>query len=294
MRKIRARMTVPDNDPTAATSEKLNRRVFVGISSAAAIAASAPAGAQEELGHPHPPLVAENDPAITVDHVQLQSAGATVPAYGAWPVGATAGTPSVVVIMHIWGVDTSIRDFVRRLAKAGFAAIAPDLYARFDAPSGDGVTDSSVFRPYAQRLERPVWLGDVRAAAQWLATKFPTTKTAIVGFCMGGKLALTAAIEEGSLFELVVPFYGSPADLDPKSIHIPVCGSYGGRDTGIPADSVRAFAAALTVPNDIRIYDEAGHAFFDDQRKSYVASAAADAWERSIACFHKYLTGGKT
>ena len=117
-------MTLPDDDPTAATSEKLNRRVFVGISGAAAIAASAPAGAQEELGHPHPPLVAENDPAITVDHFQLQSEGATIPAYAAWPVGAGAGTPSVVVIMHIWGVDTSIRDFVRRLAKTGFAAIA--------------------------------------------------------------------------------------------------------------------------------------------------------------------------
>jgi len=271
-----------------ATSERLNRRVFVGIA-AAGLAAPAATLAEQELTKPQPPLVSEDDPAISVEHVKLNLADATVPAYAAFPKGATAATPSVVVIMHVWGVDSSIRDVVRRLAKAGFAAIVPDLYARFNAPSGDGATDSAVFRAFAMRLERNVWLGDVRAAERWLAAKFSATKTAILGFCMGGKLALIAAIEEGNLFAVVAPFYGDIAGLDPKAIHIPLCGSYGGRDTGIPAANVRAFAAALTVSNDVRIYDNAGHAFFDDQRKSYVASAAADAWPRTIAFFTKYL-----
>lgn len=282
----------PEIDPTRALSPELNRRVFVAISTGATIAVSARAAAQEELGRPHPPLVAETDPAIATEHVSLQRGESTVAAYAAWPVSAGAHTPSVVVIMHLWGVDESIRDFVRRLAKAGFAAIAPDLYSRFGAPSGDDVSDYTVFRPYAARLERDVWLGDVRAAAQWLSQKFPGTKIAITGFCMGGKLALVAAINEGELFAVVAPFYGDTAGLDPTAIHIPLCGSYGGRDTGIPAENVRAFAAALTVPNDVRVYDEAGHAFFDDQRKSYVASAASDAWTRTIACFNKYLAGG--
>jgi carboxymethylenebutenolidase len=286
-------METPEIDPTNAVSAKLNRRVFVAISTGATIAASAPVGAQEELGRPHPPLVAENDPAIATEHVRLQRGDATVAGYAAWPASAGPRTPSVVVIMHLWGVDSQIRDVVRRLAKAGFAAIAPDLYSRFGAPSGDGVTDSTIFRPYAMRLERDVWLGDVRAAAQWLSTKFPGTKIGITGFCMGGKLALIAAIEEGELFSVVAPFYGDVAGLDPKTLHIPICGSYGGRDTGIPPDKVRAFVAALTVPNDVRVYDEAGHAFFDDERKSYVASAAADAWTRTLTCFNKYLAGGK-
>ncbi len=56
--------------------------------------------------------------------------------------------------MHVWGVDASIRDIVRRYAKAGFAAIAPDLYARFGAPNGDGATDYTIFRPYSQKLDR--------------------------------------------------------------------------------------------------------------------------------------------
>jgi carboxymethylenebutenolidase len=191
--------------------------------------------------------------------------------------------------MHLWGVDAQIRDVVRRFAKAGFAAIAPDLYARFGAPSGDDATDSAIFRPYAQRLDRKQWLSDVRAAVEWLHAKFPATKTGITGFCMGGRLVLIALTEEAQVFGAAAPFYGSVADIDPKAIHTPICGSYGARDTGIPAESVRAFAAALTVPHDFRIYDDAGHAFFDDQRPSYVASAAADAWKRTLAWFTQYL-----
>lgn len=286
-----ATMTAREPDPTAAPSPRFNRRLFMGISAAAATAVAAPASSQPELGRVHPPLVAADDPAIVVDRPTLDRPGATIPAYAAWPQRAGPGTPTVVVIMHVWGVDTSIRDFVRRLAKAGFAALAPDLYARFGAPSGDGATDFNLFVPYAKRLDRDQWLGDVRAAADWLREKFPGSKTAIVGFCMGGRLALVAAAQEGRLFELVAPFYGDVSAVDPKEIRIAVCGSYGGRDTGIPADKVRAFAAALAVPNDIKIYDEAGHAFFDDQRPSYVASAATDAWKRTIACFNQYLAG---
>jgi len=273
-------MAAREIDPTQPPSPP-SRRVFVGVTAAATVTASIPAQAQ--------PLPAEDDPSLTVAHVELSNAGATIPAYAAWPASAGARTPSVVVIMHLWGVDTSIREFVRRLAKAGFAAIAPDLYARLGAPNGDGVTDYTIFMPYAKRLDRDVWLGDVRAAQAWLAARFAGTKTALTGFCMGGKLALIAAEQTGKLFAVVAPFYGAVADVDPKAIVIPLCGSYGARDTGIPAADVRAFAAALTVPNDVKIYDEAGHAFMDDQRASYVASAADDAWRRLIACFHKYL-----
>jgi carboxymethylenebutenolidase len=277
-------------DPTHATSERLNRLSFVGIAGGAALAASAPpVSAQEALGRPHPPLVTENDPAIIAERVELDNAGAAIPSYAAWPAAAGAATPSVVVIMHLWGVDAQIRDVVRRFAKAGFAAIAPDLYARFGAPSGDDVTDSAIFRPYAQRLDRKQWLSDVRAAVEWLDAKFPTMKTGITGFCMGGRLVLIALTEEAKLFGAAAPFYGSVADIDPKAIGTPICGSYGARDTGIPAESVHAFAAALTVPHDFRIYDDAGHAFFDDQRPSYVASAAADAWTRTLAWFTQYL-----
>ncbi len=191
--------------------------------------------------------------------------------------------------MHIWGVDTSIRDVVRRFAKAGFAAIAPDLYTRYGAPSGDGATDFSEFRPYSHLLDRPTYNGDIRSAALWLKAKFPEAKLGITGFCMGGHIVLVEAIDNGDLFAAACPFYGSLDEIDPANVHIPICGNYGARDTSIPAGGVRSFRAALHVPNDIVIYDQAGHAFFDDQRASYVASAAEDAWSRTLAFFAKYL-----
>jgi carboxymethylenebutenolidase len=279
-------------DPMLAASPALNRRAFVGASAAAATLAASAAealGQQPALGQPHPPLVAENDPAISAEQTTLARPDAVLPAYAAWPTGAAQNTPSIVVIMHIWGVDTSIRDVVRRFAKAGFAAIAPDLYGRFEAPSGDGATDSSIFRPYARRLDRAQYDGDIRAAADWLRAKFPKTKTGITGFCMGGHIVLLAASDDAGIFSAACPFYGSPKEVDPAGLRVPVCGSYGARDQSIPADEVRTFFAALKVPSELKIYDNAGHAFFDDQRPSYVAAAAADAWARTLDFFHKYL-----
>jgi carboxymethylenebutenolidase len=278
-------------DPTQAPTPEVKRRVFVGsMALAGAAAASATAFAQQPtLGQVHPPLEPENDPAITVERPQLKLPDATVDAYAASPATANAQTPSVVVIMHVWGVDTSIRDCVRRLAKAGYAAIAPDLYARFNAPSGDGATDFTIFRPYAQRLERAQYAGDIRAAAGWLTTKFSHTKVGIMGFCMGGRIVLLQTIDNAGLFAAACPFYGPLKDVEPARVRVPVCGSYGARDTSIPADDVRAFFSELTVPHELKIYDNAAHAFFDDQRASYVASAAEDAWKRTLAWFSAHL-----
>jgi carboxymethylenebutenolidase len=289
----REEMNELETDPTRSTSPELNRRAFVGLTAAATAgitgAARASAQTQGALGEPHPPLVPENHPAITVERVSLRRPDGTVPSYAAWPVRALANVGSVVVIQHIWGVDESIRDVVRRLAAAGYAAIAPDLYSRFGAPSGDGVTDIDVFRPYAKDLDRKQYDGDIRAAALWLTTKFPQSKVGVMGFCMGGHIALIQALDNADVFAVVAPFYGSLGGIDPLAMQMPVCGSYGARDTSIPQDDVRAFRDALRVANDIRVYNTAGHAFFDDQRASYVPAAAVDAWKRTLDCFKKYL-----
>lgn len=281
-----------DVDPTRATGLDVARRSFVGLAAAATAGAGSIARALAQpassMGQTHAPLVPENDPAISTERVTLSVDGANVDAYAALPKPSDERTPSVVVVMHIWGVDTSIRDVVRRFAKAGHAAIAPDLYSRLGAPSGDGSSDVGTFRPYARQLDAKAYVADLRAGADWLAARSASTRTGIMGFCMGGHIALETAAATSNRFAAVCPFYGAPKGVDPTAIVIPVCGSYGARDTSIPADDVLAFAAALTVPHDIRIYDDAGHAFFDDQRSSYVASAAADAWTRTIAFLEKY------
>ncbi|MBV8373206.1 MAG: dienelactone hydrolase family protein [Candidatus Eremiobacteraeota bacterium] len=279
-------------NPNAATSPAVRRATFVGLTAGATTALGAAvkglAQTAPPMGQTHPPLVAEDDPRIATAQAQLAVGNTTISAYAAWPARSGPATPSMVVAMHVWGVDTSIRDCVRRFAKSGVAAIAPDLYGRFGAPSGDGRSDSDAFRAFATRLERAQYVADLVAGDTWLKAKFPETKTGIVGFCMGGHIALATAVDAGARFVAVFPFYGSVDGIAADSLHIPVCGSYGARDTGIPAAEVRAFAAALAVPHDIRIYDEAGHAFFDDQRARYVPSAAQDAWKRTLAFLATY------
>jgi carboxymethylenebutenolidase len=269
----------------------MNRREFAGIAAGAAATVSMPsrAAAQAELGKPHPPLVPEDDPSIVVERVALRRPDGVVNAYAVYPKSVQSNTPGVVITMHLWGVDAQIRDTARRYARAGYMCIAPDLYSRMNPPSGDGSTDAATFRPLASQLQRKQYDGDLRAGALYLQTKAPQAKIGVTGFCMGGHLALIQAIDNGDIFAGVAPFYGAVKDIDPAEIHIPVCGSYGEKDQSIPAEDVRTWRGLLRVPNDVRIYPTAGHAFFDDTRSSYVASAADDAWKRTITFFKDTL-----
>jgi carboxymethylenebutenolidase len=277
-------------DPTRSTDPRVKRGTFVGMAAGAVTAAATSiASAQDEFGKPHPPIVPEDDPAISVQQVELRRPDGGISAYYAQPRDTRADTPGVVLVMHIWGVDQSMRDAARRFAKAGFAAMVPNLYARLGAPSGDGVSDIQVFRPYAQKLQPAQVDGDLRAAALWLQTAHPRGKVAVGGFCMGGAIALRQAVVNDDVFAADAVWYGNVANVDASKVRIPIVGSYGERDTSIPPDTVRAFRKALRGPNDIVIYPTAGHAFFDDQRASYVEPAAVDSWKRAIAFLTKYL-----
>ncbi len=299
-------------NPADATSPSVNRRAFVALSAAAAAGAATlgPALAQEaQLGKIHPPLVAEDDPAITAGWISLPRPDKVIRAYTAVPKNAGPTTPGVVIAMHIWGVDTSIRDCARRYAKAGYVAIAPDLYDRLGAPSGDGATDYKPFAEIASKLVDSQVDGDLSAAAQWIRNAHPHGKIGVTGFCMGGGICLRQTVDS-PVFAAASVFYGKvryatggpPGSNEgpitrmalayADEIRIPVCGNFGERDTSIRGDDVRALARklhALGIRSDIKVYPEAGHAFFDDQRDSYVASAATDAWGRTQAFFAKYL-----
>jgi len=261
----------------------IKRGAFVGLAAGAAVGASiGNASAQVQR-------VPEDDPTISVSTLDIRRPDTVVSAYSAQPRSVRPSTPGIVVVMHIWGVDESMREVVRAFAKAGFAAVAPDLYARFGAPSGERAQDSTKFLPFAQKLDKAQVDGDIRAAALWLKSQHPQGKVGVTGFCMGGAIALRQAIDNDDVFSADAVWYGKPGDTDPAKIHMPLLGSYGERDTSIPPDSVRAFRKALRAPNDIVIYPTAGHAFFDHTRPSYVEPAAVDAWKRTIAFFTKYL-----
>jgi carboxymethylenebutenolidase len=270
-------------DPTRPTDERLKRGTFVVLSAAAAVATTVAHAEAAGLTR-----IAENDPQIVAEHTQVSTDDGTIGAYVAAPRDASAKTPGIVLVMHVWGVDDTIRDGARRLAKAGFNVVAPNLFARFGAPSGDGLTDYTIIRPFSAKLDRKQYNGDIVAAARYL-TERSKAKIGITGFCLGGRVALEQTIDNPSLFSASAPFYGAVKDIDPSRVTTPICGSYGERDTSIPPDGVRAFFAALKVPNEVKIYDEAGHAFCDEDRGSYVPSAAVDAWARTIAFLRAHV-----
>ena len=300
-------------DPTAATSPAFNRRSFVGLSAGIAAVASTAGAAlaqSDGFGAPHAPIVAEDDPAIAVSRPPVRYGARTIDSYYASPKSAGPATPGVVVVQAIWGIDAQLRDVVRRLAKAGYIAIAPDLYTGLGAPSGDGATDFTPFRDVSAKLADDQVDADIAAAADFIrgGAGGKAERLGVIGFCMGGAITLRQAVDNAKRFSAAAVYYGkvrygttsnngaiTPIALSYASeIGTPVVGSWGARDTSILAADVLALdsdLAALKKPHDFKVYDEAGHAFFDDTRSSYVATAATDAWTRTLAHFSKYLNG---
>jgi carboxymethylenebutenolidase len=304
---------MPDlTDPTRATNPALKRRLFVGLSAGVAtLAGPAAALAADafEFGKPHPPIVPEDDPDLAVSKPPLQSSpGRTIESYAAAPKNASATTPGIVVVMHIWGVDNQIRDTVRRFAKAGYRTIAPNLYSALGAPSGDNTDNFEPFQPLAGKLADDTVDADLAAGASYLrgAQGGGARRLGVTGFCMGGSITLRQAVDHPELYQAAAVWYGkvrygttgnlgaiTPIALAyADEIKTPLLGSWGERDTSILADDVRALdrrLADLRKPHDLKVYASAGHGFFDDTRGSYDALAAADAWKRTLAWFNRYL-----
>jgi carboxymethylenebutenolidase len=319
---------MPDlTDPIRSTNPAFKRSVFVGISASAAalIGPAAALAADEGLGKPHPPLVAEDDPDIVVSTPQIgRYTGPTtkraIDAYYAAPRAATATTPGIVVVMQIWGVDAQTRDTVRRFAKAGYRTIAPNLYAGLGAPNGDGSTTFSDFQPMAAKLADEVVDEDLIDSAGYLTLAYDIEQTGgagglyrashikigVTGFCMGGSITLRQAVEYPQLYSAAAIWYGkvrygttgnngaiTPIALAyADELRTPLLGSWGERDTSILGDDVRALdhrLSELHKPHDLKVYPTAGHGFFDDTRSSYDAFAADDAWTRTLAWFARYL-----
>jgi carboxymethylenebutenolidase len=196
--------------------------------------------------------------------------------------------PAVVVIQEWWGLNEHIRDVARRFATQGFVALAPDLY------DGVSTTEPDEAQKLAMDLDRVAAVQEIDQAASFLQaqTYVAGEQVGVVGFCMGGGLALEAG-RVSETVGAVVAFYGRP--LEPPQaaeIQAPVLGLYGAEDGGIPVTDVEAMEAALNdagIANELHIYDGAGHAFFNDTRESYRPEAAEDAWQRTLTWFNEHL-----
>jgi len=244
--------------------------------------------------HTDPAGLAAGETTIATDQGNL-------PAYFARPGGA-GPFPIALVIEEIFGVHEYIKDTCRRLAKAGYLAVAPELYARIGDLSK--MTDvSAIVRDVISKTPDDQLLRDLDAAAAWAAQNHGDPKLLVVtGFCRGGRDTWLYAAHNPALKAAVAwygPVGGTPSSIQPHNaadvateLKAPLLGLYGGQDAGIPVADVRAAASKAVSAGKvvtIHVFDDAPHGFHADYRPSYRKADAEAGWQEMLQWFAKYL-----
>ncbi|MQY09678.1 dienelactone hydrolase family protein [Actinomadura macrotermitis] len=216
---------------------------------------------------------------------------------------ATPATRAVVVLQEAFGVNDHIQDIARRFAERGFLAVAPDLFHRNGAGTL-GYDQHAEAMPLIGAIGPDAIVTDVRAALGLLEEEgIDAGRTAVVGFCFGGRAAFTAATAIPGLGAAVV-FYGPGIAAGPhavldraKAIDAPLLLHVGAEDPTIPAEQVTAIQDALTAAGaDFvqHVYPGAGHAFACDARPHMYRDEPAElAWTRTHAFLDRHLPAGE-
>jgi carboxymethylenebutenolidase len=249
-----------------------------------------------------PQTITTDSKDLLAGEVKIPTNDAQIPAYRACPTKGRKPFPVVLVVQEIFGVHEHIKDICRRLAKAGYCAVAPELYARQGDVSKIQDVQEIITKVVSKVPDAQV-MSDLDAAAAWAVKKSSgsPSKLAITGFCWGGRIVWLYAAHNQSL-KAGAAWYGrlegDRAALTPKNpidyvgaLKAPIIGFYGGKDTGIPLESIERMRTALKVvddPSQIIVYPEAQHGFNADYRPSYNQEAAADAWKKMLEWFKKY------
>lgn len=225
---------------------------------------------------------------IVTEMVDLTADGRTTGGYLARPQ-APGTYPAVVVIQEWWGLESHIKSIADRFARAGFIAIAPDLYYGQVATEPDNALKLLM----SVRENWQAALNVIQAAIDVVLAHPAAGSTAVglTGFCMGGGLTWHGAAKLRGV-GAAVPFYGGGPEMSDEEvaqIHIPVLAIFGELDEGVSPAVAKARADQMDkagVAHQTIIYPNAHHAFFNDTRPVYKADAAADAWEKMTALFH--------
>jgi carboxymethylenebutenolidase len=237
---------------------------------------------------------------LTTGEVMIDVSGTKVPAFVARPQGKT-NLPVVLVIQEIFGVHEYIADTARRFAKAGYMAIAPELFIRQGDPTQYNVI-ADLQREVVMKVPDAQVMGDLDAMVTWArGNGGDTNKVAITGFCWGGRITWLYAAHSRNV-KAGVAWYGrlvgQASELQPKhpvdvatAINGPVLGLYGAADQGIPLDTVERMKTALkdgsaaAKKSEFVVYPDAPHAFHADYRPSFRQVPAEDGWKRCLDWF---------
>ena len=253
-------------------------------------AAVQPIQAQTAISTPADGLVA--------GEVSIAIRGRTLAAYRAMPAGGSS-LPTILLVHEIWSVHEYFRDLCRRLAKLGYLAIAPDLFARQGDVSRMQLDD---IRKVVATVPDEQVMADLDAAAEWAAAHGgDAARLGITGFCWGGRITWLYAAHSARV-KAGVAWYGPVAKpstpLTPRQpvdvaaeLKAPVLGLYGGADAGIPNDTVERMRAALAAagkPSEIVLYPDMPHAFHADYRPTFRTEAADDGWQRMLQWFARH------
>ena len=240
---------------------------------------------------------------LTVGEVTIDVKGYKMPAYRAMPAGKT-NLPVVLVLSEVFGVHEHIADVANRFARAGYLAIAPELFVR----QGDAQSYGELAKLIAEVVSKvpdAQVLGDLDATVAWAgANGGDLARVGVTGFCWGGRQTWLYAAHSKAI-KAGVAWYGrivgAQNELTPKNpidiagqLNGPVLGLYGEADTGIPLDGVEKMKTALAAGNanskasQFVVYKDAPHAFHADYRPSYRKEAADDGWKRCLAWFKQH------
>jgi carboxymethylenebutenolidase len=203
---------------------------------------------------------------------------------------AAAGGSAVLVIHEWWGLNDHIRTMARRLADAGYLALAVDLY------EGEVAEDRDTARKLVTRAREQTERGEenLSQALAYLRAELGAEKVGVIGWCFGGGWSLATALNEPDGIDATVIYYGRLVtdEAELAVLDSPILGIFGALDEGIPVATVREFEAALDSLGkeaSIHVYEGANHAFANPTGTRYQAEAAADAWARTLAFFAEHL-----
>jgi carboxymethylenebutenolidase len=282
-----------DDSRSTPSSGDLTRRGFVVTSLASGFAlATLPISAQ---------TITTDTNGLEAGEVKIPVKDGQIPAYRAQP--ASGGPfPMILVVQEIFGVHEHIKDICRRLAKLGYLAVAPELYARQgDVSKIENIGE--IISKVVSKVPDAQVMSDLDATVAWAkeSSKGDPARLGITGFCWGGRIVWLYAAHNPHL-KAGVACYGrlvsQPDELHPRNpidlvdkLNAPILGLYGGADRGIPVSSIEQMRAAVEKAGktaEIIVYPDTPHAFFADYRPSYRKEAAQDGWKRMLAWFKKY------
>ena len=288
-------MTAFDADLRSLSAQTtLSRRTVIATSLATGFALAAqPVAAQTTITTDTSGLIA--------GEVKIPTGDGEIPAYRAMP-SEGGPFPTILVVQEIFGVHEHIKDVCRRLAKFGYFALAPELYAR----QGDvsGLTNiQQIVSEVVSKVPDVQVMGDLDAAVAYAkgTGKADTARLGITGFCWGGRITWLYAAHNSSV-KAGVAWYGrlvgDSSALTPKhpvdvaaDLKAPVLGLYGGADQGIPVatiDRMKEACRAAGKTCEFVVFPDAPHAFHADYRPSYRAEPAQDGWKRLQDWFRQH------